>query len=201
MLFHKLSLYSFLAAIAASPVLCLADAENAVAGVNMFASNLKEAHQALQSYGDGQVTGYAVAKKFDRAHRSAKQANLQLREAGPLSAPDARKVVDAYHQLQPEALGVLRTVSEKVTCDEFGFFLLGYSDANKCPWNIQAPSMKDKVGVAYVAHGIVGNFQDDQNALHDTLRQNLPKDQQESLSPDMSKVDSAFIDTRKAIDV
>ncbi|KAJ5191626.1 uncharacterized protein N7498_010611 [Penicillium cinerascens] len=177
MLFHKLSLYSFLAVIAASPITCLADAEKAVAGVNIFASNLREAHQALQSYGDGQVTGYTVAKKFDHAHRSAKKANLQLREAGPLSAPDARKVVDAYNQLQPETLGVLRTVSEKAT------------------------SMKSKVGVAYVAQGIVGNFQDENNAFHDTLRQNLPKDQQESLSPNMSKVDSAFTDTRKAIDV
>lgn len=61
--------------------------------------------------------------------------------------------------------------------------------------------MKDKVGVAYVAHGIVGNFQVDQNALHDTLRQNLPKSQRESLSPNMARVDSAFTDTKKAIDV
>lgn len=121
MLFQRLSLYSLLAAFVASPALCLADAEQAVTGLNMFASNLREAHQALESYGDGQVTGYTVAKKFDHAHRSAKQANVQLKQAGPLSNPDASKVVDAYNKLQPEALGVLRTVSEKVTCDEIAF--------------------------------------------------------------------------------
>jgi hypothetical protein len=130
MLFSKISLFTFLAAVAASPALCLVDAAQAVAGIDLFTSNLKEAHQALDSYGDGKVTGFSVAKKVDGAHRAAKRANQSLREAGPLSDEDARKIVASYTQLQPEALGVLRTVSEKVSYFDVVPFPLDDYDSN-----------------------------------------------------------------------
>ncbi|GFF60501.1 hypothetical protein IFM51744_10362 [Aspergillus udagawae] len=176
MLFNKLTFYSLLAAFAASPAVCLADAEEAVAKMDMFASSLREATHALTTYGDGETTGYSVAKTFDTAQRAGKNANQMLKEAGPLSEPDAHRVVDAYNQLQPEGLRLLKTVSDK------------------------APSMRGRLGVGYIARGIVGGFRADQKDLHDILRKNLPEEQRETLSPNMATVDSAFEDTMKAMD-